>query len=205
MSCGLVVLVTLSACKRGGNEGPEPEAPPALATYAAQRVVLTPTARVRAPDSAALVRAHGSSLAVGRALDGAIAARMRELGVGGHWVLPDELVRAWERNRTYASDPYQLAVEPIRSANFAADKKFGEPLSSQLRTMVALHEDTRFVLLPIELRVESEQAHLRVALLDPRTAEARWVGTIASDSTATTPAQSLTQVAERLINLFFAP
>lgn len=205
MTCGLALLVTLSACKRGGSDGPKPEAAPALATYAAQRLVLTPTARVRAPDTAALVRAHGSAPAVGRALDDAISARMRELAVGGHWVLPDELVRAWERNRTYASDPYQLAVEPIRSANFESNKKYGEPLSSQLRTMIALHENTRFVILPIELRLDGETAHLRVALLDPRTAEARWVGTIASDSTATTPARSLTQVAERLINLFFAP
>jgi hypothetical protein len=71
--------------------------------------------------------------------------------------------------------------------------------------MIALHEDARYVLVPIELRLEGSRATLRAAVLDPRTAEARWVGSIESDSAATEPARSLTQIAERLVNLFFAP
>lgn len=176
-----------------------------LAWYAAQPLVLTPTTRVRAADTLALVRAAGSGQAVGRQMDDAIAARLRELDLGGRWILPDALQRAYERNRMYVSDPYQLAVDPIRSSDFAAGKKYGEPLSSQLRTMIALHEDARYVLVPIELRLESGRASLRAAVLDPRTAEARWVGSIESDSAAAGTARSLTQIAERLVNLFFAP
>jgi len=197
----------MTACKRGGNPGASsPSEPlPALAWYAAQRLVLTPTARVRAADTLVLVRSAGSGRAVGRQMDDAITARLRELDLGGHWILPDAIQLAYERNRTYASDPYQLAVEPIRSSAFEAGKKYGEPLSSQLRTMIALHEDARYVLVPIELRLETGRATLRAALLDPRTAEARWVGSIESDSATTEPARSLTQIAERLVNLFFAP
>ena len=196
-------VLALAACNRGGANT-EPGAAPALASYATQRLVVTPTARVRAPDSTYLAQALGGARGVGRALDDAIAARLRELDVARHWFLPADVQRAFERNRTYAADPYQLAVEPIRSGDFEAGKKYGEPLASQLRTMVALQEEARYLVLPIELRVEDARVTLRVALLDPRAADAKWVGTIETDA-GVAPARSLTQLAERFVNLFFAP
>ena len=167
----LLAFVTLAACGRGSTTGGSQV--PALASYAVQRMVLAPTARVRAADTLALVRELGGGRGVARRLDSVIVTRLRELDVARNWILPAELQRAFERNRTYASDPYQLAVEPIRSDDFEAGKKFGEPLSSQLRTMIALHEDARNVIVPIELRLGGEQPALRVAVIDPRTAEAR--------------------------------
>ena len=198
----ILALVTLAACGRGSATTAGQA--PALASYAVQRMVLAPTARVRAPDTVALVRERGGSRALARSLDSAIVTQLRERDLARNWILPAELQRAFERNRTYASDPYQLAVEPIRSDDFEAGKKFGEPLSSQLRTMIALHEDARHVIVPVELRLGGEQPALRVAVIDPRTAEARWVGTVEGEPGAVT-ARSLTQLAERLVNLFFAP
>jgi hypothetical protein len=175
-----------------------------LAIYATQRIVLAPTARVRS-DTSAQVRALGSTRMIGMLLDGSVIGQLRERGLADRWVLPADLMRSYERNRTYAPDPYQLAIEPLRPATFVAGSKFGEPLSSQLRTMIALHEDARIVLLPIELHFEGTRAVLRAALLDPRSAEARWVGVIKSDSSANTAAFALTQVAHRLVNLFVTP
>ena len=97
--------------------------------------------------------------------------------------MPADLAATFRRNPTYASDPYALAEEPLRSSSFAAGKRLAEPLASQLRTMIALHENASLVLVPIELRFESAnaptaRASLRLALIDPRFSEARWVGEV---------------------------
>jgi hypothetical protein len=124
--------------------------------------------------------------------------------------LPAELSRAYERNRSYATDPYQLTVNALRSPAFVAASRYDEPLASQLRTMIALHDDTRVVLVPVEVRFErvgvgsAGRAILRTALLDARTTEARWVGDVQSDASST-PARALESVAARLADLFLAP
>lgn len=201
-----MVLAAIASCNRGAKTGAAPVAPaPPLAGYAAQRLVVTPTIRVTFSDTDSLVRQLGTANAVGRYLDDELLKRLRERGLAANWILPADLVRAHERNRTYVVDPYQLAIEPLRSARFIAGSKYGEPLSSQLRTMIALHEDARLVLLPINLRLEGGRAVLRVALLDPRLAEARWVGEIRSDSAGAPTPSSLSQVSGRLADLFIAP
>lgn len=201
-----VVLAALASCSRGANTGTPPAAvAPPLAAYAAQRLVVTPTSRVLSSEADPLVREFGTTAALGRFFDAELARLFRERGIGANWILPAELARAYDRNRSYASDPYNLAIEPVRSLKFVAGSKYGEPLSSQLRTMVALHEDTRHVLLPAALQVAGGRTVLRVALLDPRFAEARWVGDVRSDSAAVQTRSSLTQVAVRLAELFVAP
>ena len=62
---------------------------------------------------------------------------------------------ATSATRPTPTDPYALAEEPLRSP-VAVDRRtrLAEPLASQLRTMVALHEDARLVLAPVELRFE---------------------------------------------------
>lgn len=205
-ACLTVGLVLLASCSRGAKtRAPAPAQPATLAGYASQRIIVTPTARVRSADSLHWTSVGGAR-AAGVRLDDAVAARLRDRGLGARFILAPDLVRTFERNRTYASDPSQLAVEPLRAATFIAGSKYGEPLSSQLRTMIALHEDARYVLLPIELRFDGAQAVLRAALLDPRYAEARWVGEVRSDSSAAaTAAQSLAQLSSRLADLFVAP
>jgi len=101
-----------------------------------------------------------------------------------------------------------LTVEQIRTPAFKTGQRYGEPLSSQLRTMIALHEDTRFVLLPVDLRFEraapGARAVVKLALLDPRFAEARWVGDV-SGAPAGTARAAVASVATRIADLFVAP
>ncbi len=174
-----------------------------------QRIIVTPTAYVRvSSDSMGWVQAMGGNRATARLLDSAIARALDDRGLAQRWVMPPALVRAHERNRNYATDPYALGLEPLRSANFVSGSKFGEPLSSQLRTMIALEADVRMVLLPIELRFEKvgagTRAALRAALVDPRLAEARWVGEVRSEN-AGTSAMALAAIGQRLADLFAAP
>lgn len=212
-----VVLALLATCSRAAKTGSPPaEVARPLAVYATQRLVVTPTARVRA-DSLGWVQQVGGARAAARRLDTNIVAVLDARGLASRWVLPADLERSYQRNRTYAADPYQLAVEPLRAPNLAAAQKYGEPLSTQLRTMIALHEDARLVLIPVELRFEREaspgaagtarsagRAVLRTVVLDPRFAETRFVSDVRGD-TSSVPARALASVASRLADLFVAP
>jgi hypothetical protein len=203
-------MILLASCNRASQTGvPTPvEAERPLAVFATQRLIVTPTARVRATDSLGWVQQLGGARTIARKLDTAIAAVLDERGLASRWTLPADLVRSYERNRSYATDPYQLAIDPLRMPKFAAGQKYGEPLSSQLRTMIALHEDARLVLVPVELRFEREgtagRAILRTVIVDPRYAEARFVSEVRGD-TSSIPARAVVTVAARLADLFVAP
>ena len=145
---------------------------------------------------------------MGRLMDSSLAQVLDNRGLASKWVLPAALQRAFERNRAYATDPYQLGVEPLRQLSFVTGSKFGEPLSTQLRTMIALESDARFVLIPLELRFESEGTRMRgvmrLVFLDPRVAEAKWVGEV-KGVPADNAALALAVVANLVADLFVAP
>jgi hypothetical protein len=205
----LSILALAASCSRGAQTAPPaagaPQTP--LAAYVAQRVAVTPAGHVR-NDSLGWVQRLGGTRGTASRLDTSIVTALTERGLAARWVMPAELVRSYERNRTYAADPRQLALEQLRAPTFVAAGRYGEPLSTQLRTMIALHQDMRYVLLPVELRFEKDgaagRAVLRVALLDPRFAEARWVGDVRGDTTSV-PGRALASVASRLADLFIAP
>lgn len=182
-----------------------------LESYASQRLIVTPTARVRGADTLGWVQQLGGTRATARRLDTSIVAVFDGRGLASRWIMPAELERSYQRNRNYATDPYQLAVEQLRAVTYVAGKKYEEPLSSQLRTMIALHEDARLVLIPVDLRFEREgtsttlgRAVLRTVILDPRFAESRFVADVRGD-VAGTPAEALSSVASRLADLFLVP
>lgn len=179
-----------------------------FAGFVSQRIIVTPTGFVRGGDSLGWVQGMGGSRAAARQLDSSIARAFDERGLSQGWVMPAALSQTFERNRSYATDPYLLSTQPLRAASFVSGGRYGEPLSSQLRTMIALETEARYVLLPVELRFEKSGAGtrgvLRAAFLDPRTAEARWVGEVRGDA-AQSATLALASVGRRLADLFSAP
>jgi len=202
----LAALAT--ACHKGPKPAEQsPDARP-FDAFATQRIVVVPTGFVRGGDSLGWVQGMGGNRAAARQLDSAIARAFEDRGLAQRWVMPPALARSFERNRSYATDPYLLAMEPLRSATFISGKKYGEPLSSQLRTMIALEADARYVLLPVEFHFEKAGAGmrgvLRVAFVDPRAAESRWVGEVRGIAGASA-ATVLASVGYALADLFAAP
>lgn len=191
-----VLLILTLGC--GGSTASPPVAAPApqqhpLAPLATTGAIVTPTYAARIASDLSWSN-QVTSREILRALDEAIGAALAERGLRTGWVLPAELALSHKRNPTYAPDPYALAEEPLRAPAFVAGSRLAEPLASQLRTMIALHEDARAVLLPIELRFDrsdastnAARATLRLALIDPRFSEARWVGIVQSDITSSDP------------------
>lgn len=202
VSLPLVLSLTVSLAGCGGGTpaatpatAPAPERHP-LAALAATGAIVAPASLIRiAPELNWSAQQSGARELL-RMLDDDIATAIAERGLKANWVMPPDLALSYKRNPTYATDPYALAEESLRSPSFTVGTRLTEPLASQLRTMIALHENARAVLLPVELRFEradatssagAARATLRLALVDPRFSEARWVGTVNSDTTSTDP------------------
>jgi hypothetical protein len=180
-----------------------------FAALAEQRVIVAPAYRISETDPTGWLAQIPRTREYLRALDDSIGAELAARGLKSQWVFPADLARAAKRNPTYAVDPYALAAEPLRASNVAPETKLREPLASQIRTMIALH-DARVVLLPVELRFEKDRtgqgiAVLRLALLDGRLSEVRWVGEVRSEPAATLSPTVLSSLATHLGDLIAAP
>lgn len=206
-----ILLVLLStSCGGGGappSTAPTPDARP-LASLAAQRVVVTPTYALSVSPDLGWGERIGRARDVLRTMDEDIGTALDERGLRRGWVMPSDLAQSYTRNPTYATDPYALAIEPLRTPKFATGARLPEPLASQLRTMIALHENARLVLAPVELRLErvaagatAARATLRLALLDPRFSEARWVGEIRGDTASSFTPELTSSLARKLVDL----
>jgi hypothetical protein len=219
----LAASLTLALCAAGaitacGSKDPRsssarPTAGPArpLAGIAAQRVVVAPALAVREGDAAGWAARIPRLREFLRVLDDEIAAALAERGLGQAWVFPDQLWRGHSRNPSLGVDPYRLATQPLRGARLAIGDRIPEPLASQLRALVAIH-DGRLVLLPVEVFFDINRAGgtgrtaLRLALVDARLAEIRWTGEVKAQTSGTEPDRTqLTDVATRLADLVTAP
>ena len=176
-----------------------------LASLAGQRVILTPVYRLREGDAMGWSAQIPRSRELQRAHDTALAPPRAPRRRGKHWGYPPDIPPPVKASPTYAVDPYALAVEPLRSTSVAPGGKIGDPLVSQLRTMIALH-DSRFVLLPVELRFDRDKsgqgiAVLRGVLVDGRIGEIRWAGEASSDPAPTFSRALLASVASHFADL----
>jgi hypothetical protein len=206
------VLIGAVACGSAASTKTAPAPDPlehSLSGLAAQRVVVLPAYGVRVMPGLDWSAAVGRPADVQRTLDADIVSAFGERALGKNWIFPEQLLQSYQRNSTYATDPYSLAEEPLRAPGLAVDARLPEPLASQLRTLVALHEDARLVLAPVDLRFEKAgaggRARLRLILIDPRYSSITWIGEISSDTlSAFSPAISA-GIASKLAGIIATP
>jgi len=183
-----------------------------FAPLLAQQVIVAPTNSLRETDPMGWTKQVPRSRELLRALDSAV---MKELGLRGitkQWIWPADLERAARTNPSFAQDPYTLAAGNLRAADVPLGASVGNPLIMQLRTMVAMQENARVVLLPVELRFARDStgaqgvAVLRLALLDGRLGVVRWMGDVRSDPSPTFAREPLlTSLAAHIADLIAAP
>jgi hypothetical protein len=181
-----VLTATFVAC--GGPPKPAPEpAEHSLANLAAQHIVLLPTYAVRVVPGLDW-SGIGRPADLRQLLDADLAAAFDERGLRKTWILPAELERAYRQNPTYASDPHELAEEPLRIPGLTLDTRLAEPFATQVRRLIALHDEARYVLAPVELRLEKAgtggRGVLRLVLIDARLSNVAWIGEFTSDTLA---------------------
>jgi hypothetical protein len=154
-----------------------------LSGLAAQRIVILPTYLARVAPALAWDVGRPADLA--RTLDADIVEAFEERGLRKAWIFPVDLERSFAANPTYATDPHALAEEPLRSPMLASDARLPEPLATQVRTLVALHDDARYVLAPVQLALEPApppatggRGVLRLVLMDARLSSIVWIGDV---------------------------
>jgi hypothetical protein len=154
----------------GAQEAPATSGPP-LAPFAAVRVAIVPVQLWR-PDSVGWSRAADWA-ALRIQLDSAIAAALRDGGMGSRWAYAGDVVRGARRNPIYSTDPYALGVGRWRGVPPKPGDDVPEVVADNLRPITALG-DTRYALIPVELRVEGDLTILRLILADTRARQIVW-------------------------------
>lgn len=208
-----VSLAALAACQSSGTPGQAaPVAQPArpLAFLVSQQVVVAPLNRLREADALGWMQQIPRSREFMRAFDDALQAELGARGLSSRWVYPPALVQAGRNSPSYAVDPYALAAGPLQSPSAAVGVRVADPLAGQLRTMVALQESARAVLIPVELwfdRTSDGQgvAVVRLALVDGRTTEIRWIGDVRGTPQAGFSRELITSLVAHTADLFAAP
>jgi hypothetical protein len=206
LAAGAMIAVA-TACHGAHQAESVPQAPEhALSGLARQHIIILPTYAVRVAPGLDWSATMGRQSAVQRTLDADIMAALEERGLRETWIFPPQLEQSFKRNSTYAADPYTLAEEPLRGPMLAVDARLPEPLASQIRTMVALHDDVRLVLAPVELRLEKAGATggrgiLRLVLVDARASNVRWIGQVAGDEAPAFGPVVTASLAARLANV----
>ena len=195
------LAITLASCGGPPKTAPDPSEH-SLSNLAAQHIAVLPAYSVRVMPG--LAWGIGRPSDVQKTLDADIVAALDERGVRKTWIFPEQLSNSYKLNPTYATDPYSLAEEALRSPSLSLDTRLPDPLASQIRTLVALHADTRYVLAPVELRLEKAgdggRGVLRLVLVDARLANVRWIGEFTSDTAATFGPVITASIAAKLAN-----
>jgi hypothetical protein len=188
---------------------PPASAPAIFAEFASRGVMVFPLQRYAAGDSGWLSAASATGRPRAARLDSALTTALRDRGLESKWSLPPTTSRVAQREVMNRTDPRSLATVGLVPSRRRNDVDLREPLGSQLRAIVALVPETRFVLLPLEARVAStatgqRQVTLRIALLDAR------MSTVISFPDVTGPpaadeAAALRGVAQKFAELVVAP
>jgi hypothetical protein len=205
--------LVLAACHpSGGAEQSAPVMAPVrpLAFLVTQQLVVAPLNRMREGDALGWTQQIPRSREFMRGFDDALQAELGARGMSSRWVYPAALVQAGRSNPSYSIDPYSLAATPLRSPIAVAGTRVADPLAGQLRTMIALQESARTVFIPVELwfdRTPDGQgvAVVRLALVDGRTTEIRWIGDVRGTPQASFSRELVTSVVAHTADLFAAP
>jgi hypothetical protein len=207
------LTLAVAACHpSGAAEQSAPLAAPVrpLASLTTQQLVVAPLNRLREADALGWTQQIPRAREFMRAFDDTLEAELAARGLSaGQWVYPAALVRAGRNNPSYLVDPYALAASPLRGEGAASGTRLADPLSAQLRTMIALQESARLVLIPVELwfdRTADGQGvpTVRLALVDGRTSEIRWIGDIRGNPQAAFSRDVLGGLVTHIADLFAA-
>jgi hypothetical protein len=201
LCCLLLALAAVPASAQKKSVAPFP-----LAAFAGQRVLVLPV-QFLLSDTGAIVTPAGWG-AFRKELDDSIGAEIAGRGIGKGWGYAADVVRSSKRNALYSGDPYALGAQQLRGVVPKPEDKIPQVLAGNIRTIIALG-DARYVLLPIEVRVEKkgalQRAVLRLTLIDGRLGQYVWLGDVASEAaTALTPV-IVGSLAARVADLVLAP
>jgi hypothetical protein len=179
---------------------------------AARNVIVLPVRYLRSADSIGWAAAVPDAQAWLRGLDDEITFALTQRRAAPGWTMPGEIIRVARRNASFAPDPTTIAAEPLRPRGQRMEPRLPEPLASQIRSLFALRDDARFVLLPVEVRFEADaqtegqgRAVLNLLLLDARLSQVLWGLDVASDASESLTPAVAASLGSRVADLVAAP
>ncbi len=206
----LLLIVTAAACLPAQQPAkqPAPQTTPQiapLAQYSSVKVAVVPVQFYKA-DAGGF--ANQQSPAIRAAFDSLLSEQLEEHGLKGMWATPADVQRTAKRNAMYTADPRNLGAYPVRNGVNPKKPVIVDPLASNLRRVVALH-DARYLLMPVELRAEGGKdggyLAVRLLLVDARLNTVLWQVDLPSERAATYSPVLLQQLATRVADLVVAP
>jgi len=188
---------------------PVRDGPPVFGEYASRMVVVFPVQRYAVADSGWMPAASTNGRARAAQLDSALTQALRDRGLDGTWSVAPNTSRVAQREVMRRTDPRGLSTAGLVPSRRPNDLDLREPLSSQLRAIIAMVPDSRLVLLPLETRVlvtasGQRQATLRIAFLDGRMATVLSFPDVTGPPAADERA-ALKAVAEKFADLVIVP
>ncbi len=149
--------------------------PPVFGEYASRMVVVFPLQKYAVGDSGWISASSANGRPRAAQLDSALTSVLRDRGLETTWSLTPNTSRVAQREVMNRTDPRALSTAGLAPSRRRNDVDLREPLSSQLRAIIAMVPESRLVLLPLETRVLTtasgmKQATLRIAFLDGRMA-----------------------------------
>lgn len=183
---------------------PAPQGAP-LAQYSSVKVAVVPVQFYKA-DAGGF--AGQPAAAMRAAFDSLLSEQLEEHGLKGMWATPADVQRTAKRNALYTTDPRNLGAFPVRNGVEPKKPQIVDPLASNLRRVVALH-DARYLLMPVELRAmggtDGGQLAVRLLLVDARLNTVLWQVDLTGERAATYSPALLQQLASRVADLVVAP
>ena len=179
-----------------GAQEPVPAQRP-LATFAAERLAVTPVQYWRADTLGWSAQAGGDVLRP--RLDSAIAREFRARGMASRWAYAGDVVRAARRNPTLRSDPTALGAGAWRGLLPKAGDAVPPLVADNLRTVTALG-DTRYALIPVEMRGHGDDVFLRVVIADTRMRRVVWAADLVANGSPDAAAALATRLADLVVD-----
>jgi hypothetical protein len=192
-----------AALSLGAGAQVQAQAGATLEALAAKPMLVLPAQYASFADTAGWVKQLPPTRTLLAMLDSALASALLERGLSS-WKFADDVIRSSKRNAGFAADPRALAAFALRIGKRPPKDPFGDPLASQLRSLIALG-DARHVILPSELRFVrqegKERAILRLVVIDARRSQVEWVGDIETTPATTWSSAVMAELVGKVANL----
>lgn len=207
-----VVAACASQSGQSGEQAPTPTAltaPPAapgvLSRFSTEKLIVLPLQGLSTTDPLGWRQAAGRELTFIPHVDTLLELELTGRRLGAKWSFASALSRAARRNPTYLTDPYAIRGIPAIVAHLRKpEHALTEPFSSQIRGLAGV-SDTRYALIPLDVRFDSVagggRPAMRLALVDTRAAKVTWWGEVRGSTAEAYSAAVLDDLIQRVADL----
>ncbi len=180
-----------------------------LGPFASRPLAVLPAQYLNPADSLGFVGKAGDPTAFLARLDDEIEFALTARRTAKQWQGPKVLARRMKANGPYGIDVFDVASAPLRDPRLDVRQQLPEPLAGNMRSLIAVGTESRYVLIPYEVLFAGPKgagrAVLKLALIDARGASLVWMGAVTSDPAASFSPALAASLAERVADLVAAP